>query len=410
MDRKLYYKGLLRSVLMVVLGLICFASHGQNETDNIKAGNIYQRQLQINQDSIDLRRKFVQDSIQARQKFVRDSILRRKQILDSLTFLQGELQPLLEAIHWTMKEDIISHADKIAIIGDSALGDYVYHKLPLGLADPFTPWKGSLSLNAKHIRFNIDKKTKKIITIQAPLLRCNLSYANQGMLFIIQGANAVQNNSYGKFYKTPIDSVFYDRNKRIVKIKRYMQFYNLVNNNQKGALLFTNLSQVKQYQYGTSNQITKYELVKFCDRYKAYETREVCSIINYSVTKQGNNYLITRRNNPANEFSDGTFTLEFDDHENIKSISFITFSNSGDWQRLVELNKEGNVNCYTDKSQGVILNTMCMIYHKEPNAKYPVETIYTTFEKDGVSYMQKNVTTEKTRVKDRMTLEWGPWK
>ncbi len=410
MDRKLYCKRLLRSMLMVVSGLICFASYGQNETDTIKARNIYQPQLHINQDSIDVRRKFVQDSIQAREQFVRDSILRRKQILDSLTFLQGELQPLLEAIHWTMKEDIISHADKIAIIGDSVLGDYVYHKLPLGLSDPFTPWKGSLSLNAKHTRFNVDKKTKKISTIQAPLLRCNLSYANQGMLLIIQEANAIQNNSYGKFYKIPIDSVFYDRNKRIVKIKRYVQFYNLVNNNQKGALLFTNPSQVKQYQYATNNQITKYELVKFCDRYKVYESKEVCSIISYSVTKQGNNYLITRRNNPANAFSDGTFTLEFDDHENIKSISFITFSNSGDWQRLVELNKEGNVNCYTDKSQGVILNTTCMIYHHEPNAKYPVETIYTTFGKDGVSYRQKNLTTEKTRVRDSMTLEWGPWK
>jgi hypothetical protein len=230
------------------------------------------------------------------------------------------------------------------------------------------------------------------------------------MLLMIQEANAVQNNSSGKFYKTPIDSVFYDRNKRIVKIKKYVQFYDLVNNNQKGKLLFTSLSQVKQYQYSTNRQIANYELTKFCDRSSLYDPSKVCCIINYSVTKQNNNYLITRRNNPANEYSDGTFTLEFDEHENIKSISFKNLSNTGDWQRLVELNKEGNVNCYIDQSQGIKSSTQCMIYHKEPNAKYPVETINTSFEKDGVDYVQKNITTEKTRVRDRMTLQWGPWK
>lgn len=407
MDRKLYCKILLRSMLMVVSGLICFASYGQNETDT---RNIYQPQLQINQDSIDARVKFVKDSIQAREKFVRDSILRRKQVLDSLTFLQGELQPLLEAIYWTTSEDIISHADKIAIIGDSVLGNYVYHKLPLGLADPFTPWKGSLSLNAKNIHFNVDKKTKKISTIKAPFLIYSLNYANQGMIIIIQEDYTLQDNSSGSFFRVPIDSVFYDRNKRIVKIKRYEQFYKLVNNYQKGEFQFTNLSQVKQYQYGTNNQISKYELVKFCDRYKVYETNKVCSIINYAVTKQDNNYLITRSNNPANTYSDGTFTLEYDENEHIKCISFKSLSNTVEWQRFVELNKEGNVNCYIDKKQGVKCNTLCMVYHNEPNAKFPVEIIATSFDNNGVDYWQKNTTTKKTREKDRMTLEWGPWK
>ena len=409
MDRKLYCKRLLRSMVMVVLGLKCIISYGQNETDTLKMRNIYQPHLQINQDSINARLKFVQDSIRARQQFVRDSILRRKQILDSLTFLKGELQPVLEAIYWTIKEDIVSHADKIAIIGDSVLGDYVYHFLPLGVAGPYAPWKGSLSLNAKQMHFNIDKKTKKISTIQSPSLKSSLNYANQGTVLIIQEANAIQSNSLGKFYKIPIDSVFYDRNKRIVKIKRYMQFYTLVNNSQKGALLFTNRWQVKQYQYSTNNQIIQYEQVKFCDRYKAYDPNEVCCIITYAVAKQGYNYMISRRNNPANEFSDGTFTLEYDENGNIKGISFKNFKNTGDWQRLVELNKEGNVNCYTDKSQGVKLNTTCMIYHNEPNAKYPVEIIFTTFDKDGVSNLEKNNTTGKKRIRDKMTLEWSPW-
>ncbi len=397
-------------MLMVVLGLICFASYGQIETDTTKARNIYQPQLQMNQDSIEARRKFVLDSIRAREQFVKDSILRRKQILDSLTSLQGELQSVLEAMQWTINEDIISHADKIAIIGDSVLGDYVYHKLPLVLSEPFTPWKGSLSLNAKHIHLNVDKKTKKISLIKGPFL-CSLNYANQGMIIIIHEDYTLQKNSSGNFFRFPIDSVFYDGHKRIVKIKRYVQFYDLLPGNRKGQLLFTNLSQVKQYQYDTNNQMTKYELVKFCDRYKVYDKNEVCSIINYAVTKQGNTYQITRRNNPENEFSDGTFTLEFDEQENVKSISFrVLANNTLKWQWFVELNKEGNVNCYIEKTQGVTGSTRCMFYHNEPNAKYPVEIINTSFEKDGIDYVQTNLTTGKTRVRNRMTLEWGPWK
>jgi len=408
MDRKLCCKILLRGILMVVSGLICFASYSQNENDTIKARII--TQPQINQDSVIARLKFIQDSIQARQKFVRDSIQHRKQMLDSVTFLQIELPPLLEAYYMANKEEIFAHGDKIAIIGDSVLGDYVYHKLPLVVSEPFTPWKGFLKLNAKNTRFTVDKKTNKISTIQSPSLKCSITYGNQGMLLIIQEANAIQSNTLGKFYRIPIDSVFYDRNKRIVKIKRYVYFYSLVNKNQKGELLFTNRWQVRQYQYGTNNQITKYELVKFCDRYKEYDPNEVCSIINYAVTRQGNNYLITRHNNPANEFSDGTFTLEFDANENIKSISFKTFKNTGDWQRIVDLNKDGNVNCYSDKSEGVLLSTMCMTYHNEPNAKYPVEIINTTYDKEGVGFRQSNITTEKSRLRDKMTLEWGPWK
>ena len=376
----------------------------------MKAGNIYPPQLQINQDSIDARKKYVQDSIRIREQFVRDSVFRRKKILDSLTFLQVELPPLFEAILWTTSEEIISHADKISLIGDSVLGNYVYHKLPLGLSDPFTPWKGSLNLNAKHIHFNIDKINKKINTIKAPFLTGSLNYANQGMILIIREDYILQNNSLGSFFRIPVDSVFYDRNKKIVKIKRYVLFYKLMTNNQKGELLFTNLSQVKQYQYAANNQMAKYELVKFCDRYKPYESNTVCSIINYTVTKQDNNYLITRRNNPGNEFSDGTFTLEYDGNENIKSISFRVLSNTLMWQRFVELNKEGSVNCYIDKKEDVKSSSRCMIYHNEPNAKYPVETITSTFEKDGIDYLQTNITTDKTRIRNRMTLEWGPWK
>ena len=408
MNSRFYHKGFLRGMMMVLALLTNVLSFGQPEHDTLTSKNVYQPQ--VNHDSIDARMNFVRDSIQAREKFVRDSVLRRKQILDSLVFLQVELQPLLEAIQWTMDEDIISRSDKIEILGDSVLGDFVYYKHPLILSDPFCPWKIRLKLNDKRLRFNVDKKSKKISTIQAPFLKCSLSYANQGMIIIIQEDYTLQKNSLGNFFRIPIDSVFYDHNKRVVKIKRYIRFYNLAANNQKGELLFTNLMQVKQYQYASNNQMSQYELVKFCERYKSYETNTVCSIVKYGVTKQDNNYLITRRNNPANEFSDGTFTLEYDEHGNVKCLSFKNMVNSPGLQQFVQLNKEGNVDCYLYKLQGVTISTRCMFYHNELHAKYPVEIIKTLFEKDGVDYVQTNMTTDKTRVRNRMTLEWGPWK
>ena len=74
------------------------------------------------------------------------------------------------------------------------------------------------------------------------------------------------------------------------------------------------------------------------------------------------------------------------------------------------MNKDGNVSCYIDKKSGVTASTQCMIYHKEPNAKFPVEIINTTYDKEGIDYMQTNLTTEKTRLRNKLTLEWGPWK
>jgi hypothetical protein len=402
---------------MIVLSLMSFVTYGQNQTDTIKTNSTYQRQ--INQDSLNIRRKFVQDSlarrkfiqdsIQAREKFVRDSIQHRKLIIDSLTFLKAELPRLLDAINWTTKDDIISHTEKIAIIGDSVLGDYVYHKLILILSEPYCPWKGRYSLAPKNFHVKIDNKTKKISELEAPSIKCNFYYANQGMLLIIQESNVIQKSNLGNFYKTPIDSVFYDRNKRIAKIKRYIHFYKLTPSLQKGEFMYTAISQVKQYQYDANNQVSQYEMVKFCDRNKVYDPKEVCCIITYAVTKQGKNYQITRRNNPANTYSDGIFSLEYDEHENIANIAFRDFSNKILWQRFVELNKDGNVSCYVDKTNDIKSSTQCMFYHNEPNAKYPVEVIITTYEKDGVDYMQKNITTEKKRVRNKLTLEWGPW-
>ena len=103
--------------------------------------------------------------------------------------------------------------------------------------------------------------------------------------------------------------------------------------------------------------------------------------------------------------------LQFDKNENLKSVSFQNLSNTENWQRTIELNKEGHVSCYIDKIQGVIRQSLCMMYHmNDPGAEYPVETITTVFEEDGISYFQKNNTTGLSRTRDRMTLEWSAWR
>jgi lactam utilization protein B len=103
--------------------------------------------------------------------------------------------------------------------------------------------------------------------------------------------------------------------------------------------------------------------------------------------------------------------MTYDESENLKDISFVNSAKTENWQRSIELNKSGNVSCYIDKSNDLILQSLCMIYHdNDPQAKNMVETITTTFEKDGISYYQKNNTTGKIRTRNRMTLEWSPWK
>src|SRR6266540_3463582 len=114
MKRELHCKRVFRSMLIVVLMLLRVSGYSQVETDTTQGLNLYRSHL-INQDSLNTRQAFIRDSIQSREQFVRDSLLRRKMIHDSLTFLQKELQQVLEAIQWTIGDDIISHAANISI-------------------------------------------------------------------------------------------------------------------------------------------------------------------------------------------------------------------------------------------------------------------------------------------------------
>jgi hypothetical protein len=365
--------------------------------------------LEVRQDSIRLRMQFVEDSLRVREQFVRDSIARRKQILDSVTVLGAELHKLLEAYVRSVRDELIIRCRDIPIVGDSALGNFEYITLPFGVRDPYSPWRTKIGLSGKAVKITRDSRTGKVTSIHTPQL--NASYNPGGVpVLILKQPVAIQKNWAGNFYKVPLDSVFYDRSGRIVKIKSYVLFYALVNNTQQGNLLFTNRTFVRQFVYGEEKEISVLQVVRYCERWKAYEVNKVCSIISYTINKKGETYLLSRKNEPPNVYSDGTYTFNFDLNENLNGISFSNLANTENWHRVVELNSDGYVSCYMDKTNNIVIQSLCMIYHKEAGAKYAVETITTTFEKDGISYLQKNNTTGKMRTRDRMTLEWSPWK
>ncbi|MBN2274937.1 MAG: hypothetical protein JXK95_11430 [Bacteroidales bacterium] len=421
----------IRSLILIIILIQAgvTASYARQTSDTLKGKHIYHPQQLGAKDTIisnvqtedtlfqpgdslqEIRLKYIRDSLLAREQFIRDSIQRRQRMLDSLNFLKRELPVLLDAYLKTIREDIIVHNNTVSIIGDSVLSDYSYVYLLFNLTQPYTPWKVRYKLTDNSVKIFTDKARQKIVSVQASFMNCTFSYGNPKDVMVIHELSRIQRDKWGQFYITPFDSVFFDHYKRVYKIKRYLQLYAVTSSNQRGEALFINLSQVKQYEYGPDNRLTLYQVVNFCDRWKAYEASKVCNIITHKLSKQGHTYLLTRRNDPANTYSDGTFTFEFDGDQNLRSVSFHNLSNTENWQRIVELNAEGNVNCYIDKTKDIVRQSLCMIYnHKNPAAKHKVETVTTIFEEDGISYYQKNNTTGLSRVRDRLTLEWGPWR
>lgn len=350
-----------------------------------------------------------EDSI-ARALFVKDSIERRQRMLDSVIFLKNQLQGMMEAYYSTIKEEIIVEFYAIPILGDTALGNFSYTILPFGVRDPYMPWKGNVVLSGKSVTYALDQKQKRVIGMKSPQVAASFSWIHNGRAMVIEESAVIQKNLYGSFYKKPVDTVFFDSHNRLIAVKKYVVFHALGSGNTCGALLFTNRTQVKYFDYGTNGKLIQYKLIRYCDRWKSYETNKLCSSITYSLTYSDGSCQVSRRNEPANSFSDGTFTFIFDKPGNLKSISFQNLAKTENWTRDIELNKNGFVNCYMDKANNVVIQSLCWIYHNEANAKYPVEEILTTFEKDGISYIQRNNTTGKVRTRDRMTLEWSSWK
>lgn len=424
--RNIFLAKLILSGIFCLIVIGCMDNLHAQEIDTLKGRHLYRpsqveeqdtiripapadENLQRMLDSLALRQQFIRDSLLAREQFVRDSIARRQRMRDSVVILQRGLQPVLEAWSRTVKDDIIYRIFPIPIDGDSALGDFVYLTMPFGVSDPYVPWKMAISPNGPRVKFETEKKTGRIMALQTPQVRASFVYPPSGNMLVINEPPVIQNNYNGHFYKMPVDTVFYDRLGRIARIKKYVQFYKVVNNNQRGELLFVSATLVKQFEYGLANELLKYQEVRFCERWRAYDANKVCSILNYTFARQGNTWQLERRNDPANQYSDGTYTFVYDNDDNLTRVSFSNMARTEGWNRIIEMNQQGNVHCYIDKVNDVIRQSTCFIYN-DPQSRFPVETIITTFEKDGISYIQRNSTTGKMRTRDRMTLEWGPWR
>jgi hypothetical protein len=419
--------GFNRLLLILACFIQCFFINAQSKIDTLQGRNIYRPKTlakdtlsepavdelyrQYIKDSVFARSEFVRDSIVAREKFVQDSILKRQRILDSLNFLKAELPRLLDASLKIVAEEISLYTDKLTLIGDSTLSNYNWIILPISLDKPFLPWKPSINLSNKPIKIITDNTIHKISYIATPYINCSFIYGTNNKVLIINEEGSVLNNRFGKFYKSPSDSVFFDQNGRVSKIKRYIQLNQVINNFQKGVLVLAYLSQVKQYEYRLDNQITKYKVINFCDRWSGTDASKVCNIVNYSLTQNNNIYTLTRNNDPANDFSDGAFTFEFENNFSLKSVSFSNQSKSEDWKCIIELNEAGNVSRYVYQNKGAVHRTLLINYFlNDPKAKNKVETITCTFEDDGISYYQKNNTTGQIRIRDKETGEWSPWK
>ncbi len=390
--------------------------------DTLSTQETQVQQISINQDSIDARMKFVRDSIEARMQFIRDSIAvreafvrdsiqRRERIIDSLNFLKAALPGLLEASLRTVSEEMLIETINPQITEDLSLTNYVYITLPFDFIRPFTPWKSTLNLSNKPITILVDTEKKKITSIQSPVFHFSYDYNARSKTLRIVEKSTIVSKPTGKFYKVPVDTVFYDTRGRISKIKRYQEFYQVKNNYQKGAFLFTHLTQARQFEYNSANRLIQYQLINFCDRSNAQDPKKVCNIITYQISSQGSTYIVTRKNNPSNEYSDGDFIYEFQADKSLSSVAFTNVKKTENWKTYIELNEEGNVVNYIYENQGAIRNSLLINYYLDnPNAKYKVETISCAFEDDGVSYYQKNNMTGKSRSRDKMTLEWSPWR
>ena len=363
--------------------------------------------LRFIEDSLLSRRQFILDSIRAREIFVRDSILRRERMRDSVLFLQAQLPRLLEGSLKTFTDDIIIVPGRIDITGDSMLTDYISIILPFTTDKPYTPWKSIINLSDNPVKFTVDTVSKKITTLRTPAFECSFRYGHDINILRIESKASIAGTRSGKLYKVPVDSVFFDNRGRVVKIKRYIHFHQVTGNYQKGAPLFLHLTQVKQFEY-SGDVLTQYHVTKFCDREQASEPRKVCSILTCNITKQQNRYVLSKHSDPPNEYADGIFTYEFDPVDLLKSISFRNVKNTEDWTTFVEVNEDGNVSRYIYQNQGAVRKTLLVNYNP-PGSKYPVETITCIFEDDGVSYYWINNTTGKSRQRDKLTMEWGPW-
>ena len=293
------------------------------------------------------RMKFIQDSILARQIFIRDSIiarenlLRRKQILDSLQTLRAKLPALLEAGLWLHTDQFIIDRQKIDIIGDSVLGNFTYVFLPFSFNKPYVPWVSSVPLSKGSVTINFDDQSGKITSIKGPSINWKYEYSPSGKIIIINEQSIVATKYSKKYYKVLFDSVFFNSRGNIAKIKRYAHFYQANDKYQKGAFLFTNLYEIKQFEYAPDNSLKYFEIINFCDRWLSTDVSKVCQIVKYTISKQVNSYSIERKNDPSNGYAEGNYIFEFDNMHHLKWVSFTNVKKTENWKTTIELNEKG---------------------------------------------------------------------
>ncbi len=397
----------------------------QNDTINNDTQNLYrthEQRMETNPDSSFVKKidekafadsiarvQFIRDSVIAREKFVRDSLLHRKHIRDSVYLLKNQLPALLTATLFTKDDNVIIKVDDIEVVGDSVLTDLNYLILPNRFVDPYRPWEGSINLSNKPIGVGIDTIKHRITSLNIGGENNMFSYPANNKLIIIKKSGRFTSKYGKKYYRAPIDSVFYDAKGNLAKIKRYYIVYEATENFKLGKKLFVFKWQVKQFGY-SGNNLSSLEVVKYGDRWNSYDPEKIGSISDFTFATEGYGYKVERKNDPVNKFSDGVYNYEFDNIGNLKTVTFRNTSNTENWKTFIEQNEQGYVSRYVYKDKGIVSRTLLVNYYlDDPNAKYKVETVTCTFEDDGISYYQHNNTTGKSRRRDKFTAEWGPW-
>ena len=381
----------------------------QKDTTSVLSDSILIKE-QFRLDSIALRQEFIRDSLVAREKFVKDSLYYRKQILDSVIFLNRRLPKLIEAAIKSSNEEIVIYSDPVNIIGDSSLSDFTYRVLSQKIDKPYAPWRSTIKLSGSSFRVKIDTVNKKVISVRSPEMNYSFNYDYDERIVRMNGRKTIVKKRSGNYYKYPIDSIFFDRKGRVMKLKRYAHYFEATDSYQKGASLYIDIEQIKEFDYFSDGVLSNYRLINYCDGSGGKNKNEVCHIVNYSLSRQGRKFTVLRKNEPKNDYSDGTFIFEFDSNFDMKSMKFTNVTKKLNRNFIIELNEDRNVSRYLYEKDGRINKTILVNYNKSPNAKHKVETIVCYFEEDGISYYQKNSTTGKSRIRNKLTMIWNPWK
>lgn len=395
--------------------LICLPAFSQIDKDslitNFESNTLTETDTIVIIDSALIKRQeYIRDSLLARELFVQDSLHRRKLILDSVRFLQQELPRLLEAAIKASNEEIIISIDKVDIIGDSILSDFTYRVLSPKISKPYAPWRSTIGVSKPAFKLKIDSLNKVVTYIRIAKQSYKYSYRNGKNIVKLTRKSSIIKKTNGTFYKLPIDSIFFDTQGRVKKIKQYIHYFEATKSYQRGASLGIDITNIKEFEYFPDGVLSKYKITTYCNRWSGMKANQKCHEVTYSISRKGRIFTIVEKNKPVNKFSDGTFVYEFDNNFDLKSMEFISAAKELSKKCFVELNKDGYVSRYLYKNNGIINKTLLINYNNKPGAKYKYETITCQFEKDRICYYQKNNRTGKSRKRNRMTLKWSEWK